>query len=80
MKKLALLFLLLSLSLDISSATAQMASAAAATGPTVSRYTLLLMGNKAGFETSALNPDGSLQLYFELNDRGRGRRSQSTSR
>ena len=30
------------------------------------------MGNKAGFETSALNPDGSLQLYFELNDRGRG--------
>jgi cytosine/adenosine deaminase-related metal-dependent hydrolase len=36
------------------------------------RYTLLLMGNKAGFETSTQNPDGSYQLYWEFNDRGRG--------
>lgn len=72
MKKLAFLFSLLSLSSVIFPAIAQVAPSAAATGPTVSRYTLLLMGNKAGFETSALNPDGILQLYFEFNDRGRG--------
>lgn len=36
------------------------------------RYTVLMMGNKAGFETSAHNPDGSLHLYYEFNDRGRG--------
>lgn len=36
------------------------------------RYTVLVMGNKAGFETSGLNADGSLKLYYEFNDRGRG--------
>jgi len=38
----------------------------------VTRYTILLSGNKAGFETSRQNPDGSLELYYEFNDRGRG--------
>ena len=37
-----------------------------------SRYTVILAGNRAGYETSARNADGSLQLYFEFNDRGRG--------
>jgi len=37
-----------------------------------SRYTFILAGNKAGFENSTRNPDGSLQLHFEFNDRGRG--------
>jgi hypothetical protein len=36
------------------------------------RYSVLIMGNKAGFETSHRNPDGSLELYYEFNDRGRG--------
>jgi hypothetical protein len=27
---------------------------------------------KAGFETSGRNPDGSLEFYYEFNDRGRG--------
>src|SRR5271167_442319 len=36
------------------------------------RYTMFLAGNKAGFQTSARNADGSLQFYFEFNDRGRG--------
>ncbi len=36
------------------------------------RYSILLMGNKAGFETSRRNADGTLELYYEFNDRGRG--------
>jgi hypothetical protein len=32
----------------------------------------ILVGNKAGFETSARKSDGSLELYYEFNDRGRG--------
>ena len=36
------------------------------------RYTLILAGNKAGFATSSRNLDGSLQFYYEFNDRGRG--------
>jgi imidazolonepropionase-like amidohydrolase len=36
------------------------------------RYTFLILGNKAGFETSSRNADGSLRLYYEFNDRGRG--------
>ena len=36
-------------------------------------YTIFLAGNK-GFQTSARNADGSLQFYFEFNDRGRGPR------
>jgi imidazolonepropionase-like amidohydrolase len=36
------------------------------------RYTVVFGGNKAGFETSSRNPDGSLHFYYEFNDRGRG--------
>src|SRR6478672_6554857 len=36
------------------------------------RYTFILSGNKAGYESSTRNPDGSLQVHFEFNDRGRG--------
>jgi len=36
------------------------------------RYTAIMAGNKAGFGTSTHNPDGTLQYYFEFNDRGRG--------
>ncbi len=41
-------------------------------GTKATRYTFILAGNKAGFESSSRNPDGSLQLHFEFNDRGRG--------
>ncbi|HEV8183968.1 MAG TPA: hypothetical protein VGQ61_16420, partial [Candidatus Angelobacter sp.] len=36
------------------------------------RYTFTLASNKAGFESSSRNADGSLQVHFEFNDRGRG--------
>ncbi len=36
------------------------------------RYTILMAGNKAGFETSGQDPDGRWQFYYEFNDRGRG--------
>jgi len=36
------------------------------------RYSVFLAGNKAGFATSSRNADGSLKLYYEFNDRGRG--------
>jgi hypothetical protein len=36
------------------------------------RYSVVIMGNKAGFETSRHNADGSRELYYEFNDRGRG--------
>ena len=38
----------------------------------VVRYSVMLAGNKAGFETSKRNADGRLELYYEFNDRGRG--------
>jgi hypothetical protein len=50
---------------------AQTAPSASADAGVV-RYTIVLAGNKAGFETSKRNPDGSLELYYEFNDRGRG--------
>jgi cytosine/adenosine deaminase-related metal-dependent hydrolase len=43
-------------------------------GTNVTRYTVLMMGNKAGYETSTPNPTGSYRLYYEFNDRGRGPR------
>ena len=66
MKKLTWFSALLLLSL----AHAQTAPSSAAGA--VTRYTVILVGNKAGFETSARKPDGSLELYYEFNDRGRG--------
>lgn len=36
------------------------------------RYTYILVGNKAGFESSTHNADGSWQIHYEFNDRGRG--------
>jgi imidazolonepropionase-like amidohydrolase len=64
MKKLAIL---LSLSAIVFFAGAQAAPQAGTT-----RYTFILSGNKAGYESSMRNPDGSLQIHFEFNDRGRG--------
>jgi imidazolonepropionase-like amidohydrolase len=64
MKKL----LMLLLCFPVTMALAQPAPSDAA----VTRYTVILAGNKAGYETSARNADGSLQLYYEFNDRGRG--------
>lgn len=69
MKKLAFL---LCLSVSFSFMQAQVAPAATAGNAKSSRYTFLMSGNKAGFESSSLNSDGSLQLHFEFNDRGRG--------
>ncbi|HKS73727.1 MAG TPA: amidohydrolase family protein [Terriglobales bacterium] len=43
-----------------------------ASAANVTRYTLMLAGNKAGFETVTRNPDGSSDFYYEFNDRGRG--------
>jgi imidazolonepropionase-like amidohydrolase len=68
MKKLALLlFPLFALIAHI-----QAAPAAPPAGAKTTRYTFVLSGNKAGFESSSRNADGSLQIHFEFNDRGRG--------
>ena len=67
MKKL-FLFLLFSCTLFFG----QTSSQAGAANPAVTRYTILIAGNKAGFETAAVNPDGSLIFHSEFNDRGRG--------
>jgi hypothetical protein len=67
MKKLALLFALLPLTAFRPQAGQIGASAANAT-----RYTVMMMGNKAGFQSASQNPDGSWQIHFEFNDRGRG--------
>ena len=56
----------------LSSAAAQgNPSSPAGTAP-LARYSIIMAGSKAGFETSAREPDGSLHLYYEFNDRGRG--------
>ena len=65
-KKLVVLFCLL----IVSAGNGQTNSSSAAS--TTTRYTVFLAGNKAGFETSSRDPDGSLQFYYEFNDRGRG--------
>jgi hypothetical protein len=66
MKKLVMLFCLMA----VSAGTGQTNSNSTAIAAT--RYTFLIAGNKAGFETSSRNPDASLQFYYEFNDRGRG--------
>jgi imidazolonepropionase-like amidohydrolase len=68
MKKLSfLLFPLLVLL-----AQAQVPAASSAEKRTATQYTFILAGNKAGFENSGRDPDGSLRIHFEFNDRGRG--------
>jgi imidazolonepropionase-like amidohydrolase len=68
MKKLCLLLFPMLIAL----AHAQVAAAPAPDSAASTRYTFILAGNKAGYESSTLNPDGSLQVHFEFNDRGRG--------
>src|ERR1700722_8635198 len=67
MKKFALLLVLLSLA-----AVSQNTAPVALTPNKAVRYTVLIAGNKAGFETSSQDADGRWQLYYEFNDRGRG--------
>jgi imidazolonepropionase-like amidohydrolase len=45
--------------------------------PQAVRYTLLLSGNKAGFQTTSQSGD-SLQVHYEFNDRGRGPKIDQT--
>jgi imidazolonepropionase-like amidohydrolase len=68
MKKLCLLLFPLLIAL----AAHGQAQAAKPENPAATRYTFILSGNKAGYESSTRNPDGSLQVHFEFNDRGRG--------
>jgi imidazolonepropionase-like amidohydrolase len=82
MKKLAFLLFSLFVSLAHTSFAQDAASknsggkgpASAASVPDAgkSQYTFIMAGNKAGYESSTRNTDGSLQLHFEFNDRGRG--------
>jgi hypothetical protein len=44
---------------------------------TADRYTVLLMGNRAGQQAVWTAPDGQLHIFFQFNDRGRG--PQTTS-
>ncbi len=41
------------------------------------QYTMLLAGNRAGTQTSAISPDGAHEYTFEFNDRGRGPKLKS---
>lgn len=68
MKKLYLLLFPLLIAL----AHAQSAAGPSSEAAKPTRYTFILAGNKAGYESSTRNPDGSLQVHFEFNDRGRG--------
>ena len=54
----------------IAFASGQASAAPSPENAVSTRYTF--MGNKAGYESSTRNPDGSLQIHFEFNDRGRG--------
>jgi imidazolonepropionase-like amidohydrolase len=53
-------------------ATVCFAQAQVSTESGATRYTFIMAGNKAGYESSTRNADGSLQVHFEFNDRGRG--------
>jgi len=44
------------------------------------RYTVLMMGNKAGVNVVWRTPDGASQAFFAFNDRGRGPRIRETWR
>jgi cytosine/adenosine deaminase-related metal-dependent hydrolase len=62
--------MMLALSAALPAASPIAPGASGSVSPT--RYTVLLMGNKAGLETSSREADGSLHLAWEFNDRGRG--------
>ena len=68
MKKLCFLLLPTLIAL----AYGQVSAVPSTDGAKTIRYTFILSGNKAGYESSTRNPDGSLQIHFEFNDRGRG--------
>src|ERR1041385_4578657 len=70
MKKLFLLLFPMLMAMAL--AHGQVTAPPAPQNPAATRYTFILSGNKAGYESSTRNPDGSLQVHFEFNDRGRG--------
>jgi (2Fe-2S) ferredoxin len=45
--------------------------------PTADRYSVLMMGNRAGQQAVWTAPDGQVHIFFQFNDRGRG--PQTTS-
>jgi len=57
-----------------------LALAPAARAQQEARYTVLLVGNPAGVQTSGTAPDGSRTFTFEFNDRGRGPKIRSRVR
>jgi len=67
MKRLLLLFALLPLTTFHPQTGSAVPSEA-----NVTRYTVMIMGNKAGFQSTAQDPDGSWRIHYEYNDRGRG--------
>src|SRR5688500_19344566 len=44
----------------------------AADAPGTERSTMLLLGNKAGFQEAKYAADGTVTIHYEYNDRGRG--------
>ena len=44
------------------------------------RYTVILVGNRAGFQTSTVRADGAREFAYEYNDRGRGPKYKTTIR
>src|SRR5215212_955711 len=44
------------------------------------RYTVILVGNTAGSQTSTVRPDGAREFAYEFNDRGRGPKYRTTIR
>ena len=67
MKKYCLLLLI-----GCSVAYGQSSPAGPPQAAATARYSFVTMGNKAGYEQVTRNADGSLQVHFEFNDRGRG--------
>src|SRR5215212_2050749 len=44
------------------------------------RYTVILVGNRAGLQTSTVRADGAREFAYEYNDRGRGPKYRTTIR
>src|ERR1043165_9680239 len=44
------------------------------------RYTVIMVGNRAGSQTSTVRADGAREFAFEYNDRGRGPKYKTTIR